>query len=275
MGRHAKPLTEYFRSMVTAAHLADCLGVARAGFALARWFEKDQHLPKGSADEKAWRRFLNGHQPHQSRLDKIFHAVPSVRAFYEHPVWQAAGLSCTDSQSLCILKSFGWDGTRYGGKWFKGIYSLSALDQLACLLAMLGCSSRPTYCAEIARRLCVAYIEISTEEPWQSFANDLWLIINVKLAHSSEVTRRLTEPEVTYERKFWTLVKNDFFAHEASASFEGWCAWREAVLALGWLDRERLVTYIDGRKDAAPSACNVLALRVYKKVRAKMYRALN
>jgi hypothetical protein len=274
MGRPAKQLSEYFRCMVAAAHLADELGVARSGFALARWFEREQDLPRESVDEKAWRRFLSGQQPQYSRLQKVFEAVPSVQSFYLHPFWDAVSLSCSEKNGMQILESYGWDGRQHDYQWFEGNSGMSLLDQLACLTAMLGHPWSPYSPGEIGRRLCVVFVEIIREGIWQSFCSDLLLVIKARFVVVAGTAIGLTEPEVTYAQQFWHIVRQDFFTQEPSAGAEAWCAWREAVFCLGWQDRDLFMAYLEHRSSATENDRTGLARRVYNKVRAKMYRAM-
>ncbi|MCV4275825.1 hypothetical protein OH710_24595 [Pseudomonas capsici] len=275
MARRTKPATEYYRVIVTAAFLADEMKVARTGWGLARWFEADQGLPKHSVDEKNWRRFLDGREPHQNRLQKIFVAAPAVRSLFNHPIWVALSPTCTQSDGVRVLKSFG--GTcKYNDRfWFEGPSELSALDRLACLLAMLSCEKVPYRHWEIGRRLCVEYVDICNERLWKDHSSDLLLLIRMKLEKTAQTLFGLTELDVSVAFKFWTIVKEDFFRHESIAGARAWSAWREAVYNLNWEDQFRLRDYIEHRNAQVPGEIEALDRRVYRRVRARMYRALN
>lgn len=274
MGRRAKPASEYLRSRATAAYLADHVQVPRTGHSLARWFEKTQGLPKGSVDEKSWRRFLSGHQPHHARLERVFQSAPAVRALYEHPIWDAVSLICTESRSITILDSFGWQKQPNTNKQFWPIIKLSELDQLTCLAAMLNNSCRNSCILNIGERLCVAYVEVTGEYFWNSFALELLTLLRVKLANKQGIVLGLTEMEISYAQRFWSLIKKDFFKNESSASYGTWAAWREAVYSLGWEERDELKFYIEAREEEVLPSIHEDGRKVYNKVRSKMYRLL-
>lgn len=275
MASRTKPATEYYRVIVTAAFLAGEIRVAPTGWGLARWFEADQRLPKHSVDEKSWRRFLDGHKPHQNRLQKIFVAAPTVKSLFDHPFWVALSLSCTQADSVRILKSFGWIRGQNDRFWFEAPSELSALDRLACLLAMLGCESAPYHHWEIGRRLCVEYVDICNEQLWKDHSKDLLLFIRMKLKKAAGTLFGMTELEVPVGVRFWAMVKDDFFRHEHIASVRTWSAWREAVYNLKWEDQFRLRNFINHRNMLVQSQIDELDRRVYRKIRARMYRVLN
>ncbi|WP_046236269.1 hypothetical protein [Pseudomonas syringae pv. coryli] len=275
MARRTKPLAEYFRVMVTAASLADEINVSRTGWGLARWFEADQHLPRHSVDEKSWRRFLDGHKPHHSRLEKIFAAAPAVKSFFDHPFWAALSLTCTQADSVRILKSFGWIRRQNDRFWFEGPSELSALDRLACLLAMLSCERAPYHHREIGRRLCVEYVDLTSARLWKDHSADLLRLIKMKLEKAVGTLFGVTDVEVPIAFRFWGLVKDDFFRNESIASVRAWPAWREAVYTLNWEDQFRLGDFIKHRNMPLQSQIDEFDRRVYRKVRARMYRALN
>lgn len=275
MARQEKPLTEYFRVMLAAAWLADGLNIARTGWALARWFETDQGLPKHSIDEKSWRRFLGGHKPHQIRLQKIFNAVPSVKLFFDHPFWLALSLGCTKSDSVRILESFGWRRGQTNRLWFEAPSELTTLDRITCLLAMLNCDNAPYSDWEISRRLCVECVEICEDGLWKDYSDQLLRLIDMKIERGAETLSGLTEVGVPWAFKFWGLVKQDFFNNESIASACAWSAWREAVYTLNWQDQFRLKNFIENRNMSDLRQADKLDQRVYRKVRARMYRTLN
>ncbi|MHB9351647.1 hypothetical protein [Pseudomonas amygdali] len=275
MARRTKPLAQYFRVMLIAACLADHLRVARTGYGLARWFEADQNLPKYSIDEKNWRRFLGGHKPHQQRLAKIFAAAPPARSLFDHSFWVAIDIGCTEPESVRILESFGWTRRRKDTGWFEAPSELSALDRMACLLAMLSCERAPYHHWDIGRRLCIEFVEICTDNLWSAFSDDLLLLIRIKMEKIAGALFGLNELEVCSAQRFWGVVKEDFFMNESIADERAWCAWRQAIYTLNWQDQFRLKKFINTRSKSVQSQCEEIDQRVYRKVRAKMYRTLN
>jgi hypothetical protein len=275
MARQTKPLTEYFRVMLTAAFLADRLRIARTGYGLARWFEVDQNLPKHSIDEKGWRRFLDGHKPHQRRLGKIFAAVPPAKSLFDHSFWVAINLNCAEAHSVRILESFGWASERKNKPWFEFLPELSQLDRITCLLAMLTCENGPYHHWEIGRRLCVEFVDICTSRLWSDFSDDLLLLLRIKMEKTVGTVVGLTDMEVPLAQEYWGLVKNDFFKNESIASEKAWYAWREAIYILSWQDKLQFKEVINSRNTSGVSQPQELAQRVYRKVRARMYRTLN
>lgn len=274
MARRAKPATEYYRIIVTAALFASEMKVAPTGWGLARWFEADQNLPKHSVDEKSWRRFLDGHKPHESRLQKIFATAPTVKSLFDHPFWIALSLTCTQAESVRMLKSFGWVRKLDERLWFEGPSELSALDRLTCLLAMLSCEKAPYHHWEIGRRLCVEYVDICKESLWKDHSEDLLLLLRMKLKKAAGTVFGLTELEVSVGFRFWDMVREDFFKNESIASARAWSAWREAVYTLDWQDKFRLRAFIEHRNMSSQTHIDEFDRRVYRKARARMYRAL-
>lgn len=275
MARQAKPLTEYFRVMLAAACLADELKVPRTGWGLARWFEVDQQLQKHSVDEKSWRRFLDGHKPHQIRLQKIFVAAPLAKSLFDHPFWMALSLSCTRDESVQVLESFNWTSDQKNKLRFEGGSELSILDRIACLLAMLNCGNAPYNNREIGRRLCVEYVDICSDRLWSDYSDNLLLLIRMKMQNTAEELYGLSEMEVLSAFKFWRLIKEDFFKNESVASARAWVEWREAVHTLTWQDQVRFTAFINNRNMLSQLQIYDSDRRVYRKVRARMYRALN
>lgn len=274
MGRYAKPLSENLRSKVTAAYLADCLELPRSGWSLARWFEAEQGLPKGSVDEKNWRRFLGGHQPHLDRLEKVFSAVPQAKEFFQHPFWNAVNPSCSEEACIRILGSYGWQESRKPKQCIDELSGLPLLDQLAYLSAILSTSRGQFYSTLFSERLCVAYVETVCEPFWASFAEDLLIVLKLKRVKTSKTVMGLTDPEVSYALKLWPFLKEDFSSHENTSDPAAWAAWREAVFFLGWYDRAKIRSYIVERRSLGAGRGKLEGDNVYKKVRTKMYRTL-
>lgn len=275
MGRYRKPFSDYLRAGAAAASLADLVGVERSGYALAAWYESARNLPKGSVDEKSWRRFLSGHQPQQERMSRICEMVPSIAAFQEHPFWGVARSTCTKAIAVATLDSYKCCNIRNTKAGLKRLYKFEALDEIAVLLAMLTGSDFFYLNPSIGSRLCAAFIELITDRFWQSFGKPMLVVIRSRaLDETGNQIEGLTDMEIKAATKFWKTIKEKYFEQEAFPSLGRWTIWRHVVRDLAWHEQALFIKYISRHSKELDVTDLIQGERIYKRVRARFYRAM-
>ena len=80
----------HIRAMSFAHQLANQIGCAHAGYALARWYEQIHHQAVWTQRDRRWRLYLLGnHLPSSGLLNELLGRFPVLRHVLDDPLWRA------------------------------------------------------------------------------------------------------------------------------------------------------------------------------------------
>lgn len=143
------------RAMAFAHHLADQIGCAHTGYALARWYEQAHGQPVGTQRDRRWRSyFLGKYLPSSALLNELLGQFPVLRQVLSNLLWRALiddskGRVDWDQFARQSCAASGLAGTLLKGRFKSWLESPSA-DHLGLLLLLARTQAEEFRAARIA-----------------------------------------------------------------------------------------------------------------------------
>ena len=269
MSRPRKQQVDYLKAQAVALAVADWAGIARTGWAMARWFERFNNLEPGALDVKPWRLFFKGHHLQHSTFDQLLLICPQARDIYSHPLWTLLREDCNSVTRTNALKILGLNSRPKCYYSLKALQKHTALDRLAIFVATMGLFGNQGY--QMYKDAFDSVAQLIIEREWHVMQEEFSNLVFGAIVSTGALDFEPSCYEVRSTVKFWRLIYAEYSIPRDRDREDVWFTWRCVIREMHWQNRLDLDKYLNAG-DSREEAKFANGKKQLKRIQRKVYR---
>ena len=269
MARPRKQQVDYVKVKAVALAIVDWAGIARTGYAMARWFEQLNDIEPGTLDEKMWSSFLNGQQPQYSTLDQLLLICPQAHEIYHHPLWMLLRENCNSLTRIKVLNIYGFNSGPRGHYAIKALQKHTTFDRLTVMVA--GLTLLHNGACNMYQDTLDSVAQLVIERKWYVLQEEFCNLLFGAIESSGALFFETASYEVRHVIKFWQVVYAGYAVPHDRDSEVVWFTWRCVIREMYWRDRLDLAKYLNVRERGWEAEV-ANGKKQLKRIQRKVYR---